>query len=250
MKQSDGGLALSYNVQISTDAAHGLIVGVAVTPEANDSAQLLPAVDRVEQRLKKKPQQLVADGGYTTRDNIEKLAGREIDFLGSMRWENVPSGASIPNRLPPSAFIYQPETNRYVCPEGKVLHAQGRHEKRPGLIYHRYEAKAEDCQSCGRKPQCCPDNEKRGRSVARPEESPLVVAFRRKMASGKAQAQYRRRGRVVEFCHAWIKSKLGLRQFHVRGLTKVGIELLWVCLTYNLQHWIRVRTANSAVLTC
>jgi transposase len=76
MKQSDGGLALSYNAQISTDATHGLIVGVAVTQEANDSAQLLPAVDRVEERLKKKPRQLVADGGYTTRDNIEKLAGR------------------------------------------------------------------------------------------------------------------------------------------------------------------------------
>jgi len=30
MKQSDKGFALSYNAQISTDAAHGLIVGVAV----------------------------------------------------------------------------------------------------------------------------------------------------------------------------------------------------------------------------
>ena len=84
MHHSDGGLALSYNAQISTDAAHGLIVGVAVTQAAKDSAQLLPAVDRVEQRLKKKPQQMVADGGYTTRENIEKMAGREIDFVGSM----------------------------------------------------------------------------------------------------------------------------------------------------------------------
>jgi transposase len=246
MKQSDGGLALSYNAQISTDAAHGLIVGVAVTQEANDSAQLLPAVDQVEERLKKKPRQLVADGGYTTRDNIEKLAGREIDFLGSMRWENVPSGASLPGRLPPSAFLYQPERNRYLCPEGQVLHPQGRRKKRPGLIYYRYEAKAEDCQSCIRKPQCCPDNEKRGRSVARPEESPVVTAFRRKMACEEAQAQYRRRGRVVEFCHAWIKSKLGLRQFHVRGLVKVQMEMLWACLTYNLQHWIRLRKLATA----
>jgi len=110
MKQSDGGLALSYNAQISTDATHGLIVGVAVTQEANDSAQLLPAVDRVEERLKKKPQQVVADGGYTTRENIEKLARREIDFLGSMRWENVPSGTSVPGRLPPSAFLYRKES--------------------------------------------------------------------------------------------------------------------------------------------
>src|SRR5713101_885594 len=38
MKQPDKGFALSYNAQISTDAAHGLIVGVAVTQEANDMA--------------------------------------------------------------------------------------------------------------------------------------------------------------------------------------------------------------------
>jgi transposase len=248
MKQSDGGLALSYNAQISTDAAQGVIVGVAVTQQANDSAQLLPAVERIENQLKQTPEQMVADGGYTTRDNIEKMAGRGIDFLGSMGREEMQSGATIPNRLPPSAFVYQPETNRYVCPEGKVLHPQGRRQKRPGLIHYRYEAKAEDCQTCPGKPECCPDNEKRGRSVMRPEESPVVIAFRRKMASEEAQAQYRRRGRVVEFCHAWIKSKLGLRQFHVRGLLKVQTELLWACLTYNLQQWIRLsRVAPSSV---
>jgi Transposase DDE domain len=85
MKQSDRGFALSYNAQISTDAVHGLIVGVAVTGEANDCEQLLPAVHRLEQRLNKRPQQMVADRGYTTRKNIEKMAGRQIDFLGSMR---------------------------------------------------------------------------------------------------------------------------------------------------------------------
>jgi len=245
MKQSDGGLALSYTAQISTDAAHGLIVSATVTPEANDSAQLLPAVDRVEERLKKKPRQMVADGGYTTRDNIEKMAGREVDFLGSMRWENVPSGTSTPDRLPPSAFIYQPETNRYFCPAGKILHPQGRSEKRPGLIYHRYIARTEDCQTCTRKPECCPENQKRGRSVVRGEESVVVLAFRRKMAREEAQAQYRCRGRVVEFCHAWIKSKLGLRQFHVRGLRKTQTELMWTCLTYNLQQWIRLRRLQA-----
>src|ERR1700686_3771190 len=72
MHHSDGGLSLSYNAQISADAANGLIVGVAVTQEANDSAQLLPAVDRIEERLEKKPQQMGGDGSYSTRDNIEK----------------------------------------------------------------------------------------------------------------------------------------------------------------------------------
>jgi len=240
MKQPDKGFALSYNAQISTDAAQGLIVGVAVTQEANDMAQLLPAVDRVEERLEKKPQQMVADSGYTTRENIEKMAGREVDFLGSMRHEDVPRGANLPNRFPPSAFLYQPERNRCVCPEGKVLLPQARRKVGAGMTYHLYEARFEDCRSCPRKPECCPDNKKNGRSVAQLEESPVVMAFRKKMAREEVQERYRRRGRIVEFCHAWIKSKLGLRQFHVRGLKKVQMEMLWACLTYNLQHWIRL----------
>jgi transposase len=248
MKQTDGGLALSYNAQISSDAAQGVIVGVAVTQEANDSAQLLPAVERVEQRLKKKPQQIVADGGYTTRDNIEKMAGREIDFLGSMGREEMPSGATAPNRLPPSAFVYQLETNRYVCPEGRLLRPQGRHSKtkRRGQVAYLYVAKFSDCQPCVRKPECCPENQSQGRGLVRRVENAAVRAFREKMASVEAQTQYRRRGRVVEFCHAWIKSKLGLRQFHVRGLAKVQTELLWACLTYNLQQWIRLSKPRAA----
>jgi hypothetical protein len=225
--------------------AHGLIVGVAVTQEPNDSGQLLPAVDRVEQRLKKKPQQMVADSGYTTRENIEKMAGREIDFLGTMRQENTPRGANLPNRFPPSAFLYQPEKNHCICPEGKVLHPMGQRKRGPGMIYHLYEARFEDCRTCPRKPECCADNKKHGRSVAQFEESPVVIAFRKKMASEEARKQYRRRGRIVEFCHAWIKSKLGLRQFHVRGLAKTQMEMLWACLTYNLQHWIRLNKLSA-----
>ena len=248
MKQPDKGLALSYNAQISTDAAQGLIVGVAVTQEANDSAQLLPAVERMEQRLKKTPQQMVADGGYTTRDNIEKMAEREIDFLGSLGREETPSGATAPHRLPPSAFVYQPETNRYVCPEGQLLRPQGRYhgKKKRGLVAYFYEAKISDCQPCIRKSQCCPENQSHGRGLVRQVENAAVLAFREKMASAEAQWQYRRRGRVVEFCHAWIKSKLGLRQFHVRGLVKVQTELLWACLTYNLQQWIRLSKLRAS----
>jgi transposase len=248
MRQPDRGLALSYNAQISTDAAQGFIVGVAVTQAAEDSAQLLPAVDRIEQRLKKKPRQMVADGGYTTRDNIEKMARREIDFLGSMGREEMASGATTPNRLPPSAFVYQPETNRYVCPEGKLLRPQGRYrnKKKRGLVAYWYEAKFSDCQPCLRKPECCPENQSQGRGLIRRVENAAVVAFREKMATDQAQAQYRRRSRVAEFCHAWIKSKLGLRQFHVRGLGNVQTELLWACLTYNLQHWARLNKLRAA----
>src|SRR5208283_1969796 len=100
-----------------------------------------------------------------------------------------------------------------------------RHTSGPGFAYYRYEAEWRNCQSCARKTQCCPENRKQGRSVTRLEESAVVLAYRQKMATDQARAQYRRRSQVAEFCHAWIKSKLGLRQFHVRGLAKVHMEV-------------------------
>src|ERR1700682_4045477 len=76
-------------------------------------------------------------------------------------------------------------------------------------------------------------------------ENTAILAFREKMARQTPQAQYRRRSQVAEFCHAWIKSKLGLRQFHVRGLVKVQMEMLWACFTYNLPHWIRLNKLRA-----
>lgn len=248
MKQSDGGLAPSYNLQISADATQGMIVGIEVTCEASDSAQLLPALERIERRLKRRPQQIVADGGYTTCTAIQQMAEREIDFLGNLGRDLTGSGITAPHQLPPSAFLYDPRANRLRCPEGKLLLPQGRRKKGPGSVYHRYEAKAEDCLSCPRKPACCPNNQRRGRSVMRLEESAMVMTFRQKMATAEVQQQYRRRGRIVEFCHAWIKCKLGLRQFHVRGRIKARTEALWACLTYNLQQWVRLTKPHTAAV--
>jgi hypothetical protein len=246
MHHSDGGLSLSYNAQISTDAANGLIVGVAVTQAAEDSAPIVAGSGPRTRTAEGKAATVGGRWWIHEAGKYRQMAGRQIDFVGSMKWEGVPSGTNTPNRLAPSAFIYDRERDCYVCPEGKLLGYDCRHTKQAGLVMYRYTAEMRDCQSCARKPQCCPENQKRGRSVMRLEESALVVAFRQKMATEEARAQYRRRSQVAEFTHAWIKSKLGLRQFHVRGLMKVQMEMLWACLTYNLQHWIRLRRLRPA----
>jgi Transposase DDE domain len=84
--------------------------------------------------------------------------------------------------------------------------------------------------------------------VVREEEAPAVAAFRAKMETEEAQQIYRQRGAVAEFPNAWIKDKIGLRQFHLRGLIKVSMEALWVCLTYNIKQWIRLRGRKQAAL--
>jgi hypothetical protein len=45
---------------------------------------------------------------------------------------------------------------------------------------------------------------------------------------------------VAEFPNAWLKEKLGLRRFRLRGMAKVAVESLWAVITYNLQQGIRL----------
>jgi hypothetical protein len=52
---------------------------------------------------------------------------------------------------------------------------------------------------------------------------------------------YKQRSQLAEFPNAWLKEKIGLRRFRVRGLRKVTLESLWAAMTYNIQQWIRLR---------
>ena len=47
------------------------------------------------------------------------------------------------------------------------------------------------------------------------------------MRTEEARRIYRTRSALAEFPNAWIKSKIGLRQFHVRGLLKATAEAFW-----------------------
>jgi hypothetical protein len=246
MRQSDGGIAPNYNVQISADAAQSLIVDVKVTQAPNDSEQLAPAVQRIAARLGRKPQQMLADADFTNRRSIAAMAELEVDYVGSLRKGGAEKDNTGTGRFTAAAFVYDAEHDHYVCPGDKRLRYEGRHKHKTGNFFYRYEAPASECQNCPLQPQCCPGNRHRGRGLLRTEETAAMIAFRQKMATPEAQKQYRRRSRVIEFCHAWIKNKLGLRQFHLRGLVKVQMEMLWACLTYNLQQWIRLRKLQAA----
>jgi transposase len=244
MKQSNGGFAPSYNVQISTEASHRVIVGADVSQSGSDFVHLIGAVAQVEANLGQKPAQVVVDGGFTSRENIMAMAEQGIDMIGSLPEAN-PSSAGqqrkrgVSERFFPDKFSYDAQQNIYCCPVGASLTAKGR-EFCPGVVLHKYVAKAEVCAACRFRSECCPGNRHHGRSVVRAVYAPEVKAFAEKMETETAKSIYRQRGAVAEFPNAWIKEKLGLKQFRLRGLTKVRLEVLWAAVTYNIQQWIRL----------
>lgn len=244
MKQPDGGYAPGYNVQISTDAKEKIIVGMQVTQSASDYEQLIPSVGTIEKNTGKAPERMVVDGGFVSRENIVAMDAKQIDLIGSVRDSRAQSTGQLKRRgidekFAPGNFNYQSDTNTYLCPAGRILHYEGK-EEHPGVTGYKYRACFKDCQKCDHRDNCCPGNETKGRAIMRKEDAPEVVEFIKKMETPEAKEIYKQRGAVAEFVHAWIKDKIGLRQFRLQGLYKVGIEIVWVCLTYNIQQWIRL----------
>lgn len=244
MKQGDGGYVPSYNVQISTDAAKGIIVGVDVSQSSDDYNELVSAVEQVEENMERKPAQMVVDGGFVSRENIIEMSERGVDFIAPAQGGVSQSAGQLKRRgvdigFYPEAFRYDVNSDTYLCPAGKILVYEGK-ERRIGCTKYRYRVKGSDCLDCEFKQKCCPQSTTKGRAIVRGEDEPVVVAFNAKMETEEAKDIYRQRGSVAEFTIMWIKTKTGLRQFCVRGVNKVRMECIWACLSYNIKQWIRL----------
>jgi transposase len=245
MKHGDNAFAPSYNAQISTEASHKIIVGAHLSQCSSDAQSLMPALEEVAENLGRKPQQVVVDGGFTNRENIVECAAQQIDLVGSLPAPKDKSAAAmkangIDPQFAPSAFRILDEGKSLECPAGCNLPALRKTRKR-GDLYQQYRAQGADCAVCPNRQKCCPRSGGKGRTVSiRLEERAEVIAFRKKMETEEYRAIYRKRGAVAEFPNAWIKEKLGLRKFRVRGKGKAGSELMWACLTYNIMQWVRL----------
>ena len=252
MKHGDNAIVPSYNLQVSTDADSGVIVGVELSQSAEDSHELPGAMKTIEENLNRKPEQVVADGGFTNRATIEEMAARGIDFYGSIkdpkeRSEAAMKSHGIDPQFAPHFFILQPETRTAQCPAGKQLKYLQRNTKR-GDEYVTYRASGADCLACGFQKQCCPNNPAKGRIVSvRVQEGKAVAQFRKKMDSDEGCRIYRRRGAAAEFPFACLKERMKLRKFRLFGMAKAGMEAVWACLAHNVMIWIRlVRAAAPA----
>lgn len=144
MKHSMAGCALSYNVQVSTDTASGIVVAIDTSQTAPDYEHLVPAAKQIEKRIGKMPKQMVVDAGYTSRENVlalhqygVEMFGRSIETDGRVQQRFARCG--VTHGFLPGALQFDVNTNIFVCPEGKVLTPR-RPEERPGrTMVRRYQ---------------------------------------------------------------------------------------------------------------
>jgi len=118
MRHGDGAIAPSYNIQFTTDAAQGLVVGVAVGQASNDTQELPLAMDRFQQQYGSYPAQVVADGGFTNHESVIAMHARNIEFFGSfgerrLQRPKAKGGGVYRAEL----FTHDANSDQMICPE-------------------------------------------------------------------------------------------------------------------------------------
>ena len=113
----------AYNAQAVVDSEAQVIVGAAVTPQANAKEQLVPMLAQVAVLAGSRPQQATADAGYFSEKSVTdaKLEGIEL-FVGSDRQkhgEEVPGATGPP---PPEMKVAAQMRHKLRTAEGRAVY--------------------------------------------------------------------------------------------------------------------------------
>src|SRR5882724_11362507 len=118
---SPQGLIPAYNVQAAVDAEHALIVAQQVTDQAADNRSLQPMAEAAQAAMggPAQPINVVADAGYSNGTQAEACEAKGIlPHVPANRGRNYLGDGTLFDR---SEFIYQPESDTFLCPAGQTL---------------------------------------------------------------------------------------------------------------------------------
>ena len=87
MKMPDGGFRPAFNVQFATAAKSGVIVGVDVTNQGTDGGLMEPMLEQIEERTEQRPEEHLADGGFSVYQDIEKASASGTKVYTPVREE-------------------------------------------------------------------------------------------------------------------------------------------------------------------
>jgi len=73
------GFVQGYNTQIAVEPVFQLIVGQTVTQAANDKQQMVPLIEAIEAQSGQKPEEVLADNGYCSDENLKYLAKKRME---------------------------------------------------------------------------------------------------------------------------------------------------------------------------
>lgn len=215
------GTEVAYNVQVSVDAKHKLIVDHEVTNKATDLGQLSPMALRAKEVLQVETLEVVADMGYYDGKHIKACLEEGITPYIPKANTSANSRLGLYGKRD---FRYDADNDCYWCPAGEALNFRFQTTELGRDI--RYYATSA-CRGCELRPRCT--RSKGGRRITRWVDEALLDEMARRVRAEPEKVK--RRKAIAEHPFGTIKHGMNQGYFLTRGLANVrdlGLPLLSV----------------------
>jgi hypothetical protein len=167
-----------------------------------------------------------ADGGFRPSYNVQfavdtgsqAIVGVEVTSAGTDLGQLGPMLAQVERR-------YGRRPGEALVDGGYVAHADFEHVE--GTLNCTVYAPVPALRGAGRRPR-------------EPRETPVLTAWRARMATPEGQAIYKQRAATAECVNAQARQR-GLQRVLVRGLAKVRVVALWYAVAHNLSRAFALR---------
>ena len=229
---------VSYNMQSAVDQKHNLVVATH-TINRNDRNALGDIALEAKSNLSLDTFTVLVDKGYHN--------GRELETCQKAGISTIVAPPTIVNSNEHGTtadyvvtnFVYDSESDTYVCPAGSTLRTSGtwhkKNRERDSYQFKKY--RTPDCKECMVK-HLCTGRAKGGREIERSQYAE-AVALNTENYCANAEL-YRKRQEINEHIFGTIKRQWGYNHTNLRGLAKVNGEMALIMTVYNMKRAMNI----------
>lgn len=223
---------LHYLEHRSIDSS-GFITDVCVTPgNVNDH---LPYVDRIKRQMEVfgfDIRNCVADKGYGRNIVYQKLTDMSIRAFIPTKV----NGNKSKYEFKPDDFVFDPNKDIYVCPEGKSLIKRKNIHKRDRAYV--YSCSFKNCSNCPSREKCIGKEHKVAKSIERSIYQEAVDFQLSKTGSDEWKEMLKLRKWLMEGSFADAKVNHSLGRAKMRGLKNVSEQSLMTAVAQNIKRML------------
>ncbi len=238
-----GAFAPAYNVQIAASLGTDVILAINPTQNHDDSRGLLKIMKSVKKNIKKMPQLVVTDEGYSTFTNLKYMNRLKIEHYTPLKTDDPIHTKQITKFFKDNS-TFDTRNKKVRCPRGKEFRLQA-NIKRVGAMQYRCVRRNDLCENCSNDKKCFPQERTKHQPVVNlnrktPYHEDLLKKLQKRMENPKAKILQTMRF-SSEIVNARVKANINLTQFNVQGLEKVRCELLLAGIAHNFSRLISLR---------
>lgn len=240
-RHSKGRSRLMYKTHRCVDSKAEVITATKITPGSVDEGELLEEmIDQHEQNTGIRIETAIGDGRYGTKRNYLMCADRGINA----HLNNMEKGQEGTGRregiFPKGKFIYDPETDAFLCPAGQYLYKRSFHK---GRQHYEYRTAKGVCAACRLQAQCT--RAKDGRTVKRHIRQEELDRMTERANSPSSRRDLKTRQHLAERSYAH-STRYGFKRARWRGMWRMQIQDYLIAIVQNMKTLIRETERRAA----